>query len=245
MRVILASQRKLDPEAICTRVVSRLIEEFACVCITPDSPAWQDILQRGQRVGELRVYQGRGRVEKIVCASFSLATPALDCHSVSVFTDPQSPLPHLMLRTVHTGPNVELQLDLLPKRDLGVSLAYVDASYEPLSEVRSEIDEDPRFGPAELPRRLRSLLSPWSVAHLVDPADLLAAASYVDRYLSHWAALLKSDAPELQPAGELAARDAVNRQLLFSRGVDPSWEKLDRTLGREAVDQLLLALAGR
>jgi hypothetical protein len=244
MRVILASQRKLDSETICTRVVSRLIEEFACVCITPDSPAWQDILQRGQRVGELRVYQGRGRVQKVVCASYSLGNPALESHSVTVFSDPKSPLPHLLLRAVHTGPRVELLVDLLPKRDLAVSPAYMDRCYLPLSDLRSEVDVDSRFAPAPPSRRLSSLLSPWSAAFTLDPEHLVAAAAYVDGVLSHWAGLLKSDVPELQPSGDLAGRDASHRKLLFSRSLDPCWDKLDRLLGRDAVDQLLGALSG-
>jgi hypothetical protein len=243
MRVILASQRKIDPEAVCTRVVSRLIEEFACVCITPSSPAWQDILQADQRVGQLSIYQGRGRVQRIVSARFAVGSPALDSHHVAVFSAPTSPLPHLLLRAVHVGPRVELQLDLLPKRDLGVSLSYLDHCFAPLSEVRAELERDSRFSPVGITRRAQSFLSPWHVAHALDAADLLAAAEYVNHYVNHWANLLKSNAPELQADPTLAERDAVHRKLLFSRGVDTSWEALDQLLGRESVNQLLEAFA--
>jgi hypothetical protein len=120
----------------------------------------------------------------------------------------------------------------------------VDRCYLPLSDLRSEIDTDSGFSPAPLSRRLSSLLSPWSAAVTLDPEHLVSAAAYVDGVLSHWAGLLKSDAPELQATSELAGRDAAHRKLLFSRSVDPSWDKLDRLLGREAVDQLLGAMSG-
>ena len=244
MGVTSASQRKLDPEGIATKVVVRLIEELACVSITPDSPAWQDLIAQGKRVGELRVYRGRGRVQKIVCTSFSIGSPAVDSQSVIVLTEPSSPVPHLVLDSMHVGPRVSLHLDLLPKRDLGVSLAYLDRCYVPLSEVRGDLDADERFSAALLSRRLRSLLSPWNVAHTVDVADLDAAGVYVDRYVNHWAALIKSDAPELQSAPEIASRDVQHRRLLFSRGVDPVWDVLDRLLDRQAVDLLINALSG-
>jgi hypothetical protein len=243
MRVTLASQPKLDPEAICTRVVARLIEEVACVCITPDSPAWQDIVHLGKRVGELRVYRGRGRVQKIVSADLDIRSPAVDAHCVAVFTDPASPIPHLVLESVHIGTRVSVHLDLLPKRDLGVSLRYVDVCYEPLSGVRKELDRDTRFAPADLSRRARSLLSPWNVAHVVDASDVHAALGYIDRYVSHWAGLLKSDAAELRSAPELAARDAEQRKLLFRRGVDPVWDQLEHVVDAAAIEQLISAFA--
>jgi hypothetical protein len=243
MRVTLASRRELDPEGMCTRVVARLIEEFACVCITPESPAWQDIEVDGRPVGELRVYRGRGRVQKIVSFKYELAAPAVRAHSMAVLTEPASPVPHLWLDFAHTGPQVSVSFDLLPKCDLGVSLAYLDRCYGPLTEVRADLDEDGRFTPLRVSRRLRSLLSPWSVAHAVDPSDLDAATFYLDRFVTHWASLLRSNAPELQPSPAFVERDAEQRKLLFSRGVDPAWDRLDALLGGATVDALLAALS--
>ncbi len=244
MGVTASSQRKLDPEGIATKVIVRLIEELSCVAITPDSPAWQDIVSQGRRVGELRVYRGRGRVQKIVTCSFSVGSPTVDGQSVFVLTEPSSPVPHLVLDSTHTGPRVSFHLDLLPKRDLAVSLAYLDRCYVPLSEVRGDLDADARFSAAQLSRRLRSLLSPWNVAHTVDVADLSAAQCYVDRYVTHWASLLRSDAPEFEAAPDIAWRDVQHRQLLFRRGVDPFWDTLDRMLEPPAVDLLIAALSG-
>jgi hypothetical protein len=243
MRVSSASQRKLDPEAICTRVVARLIKEFACVYITPESPSWQDILHDGQRVGELRVYRGRGRVQKIVSYCFASGTPVVDAHSVFVFTQPTCPVPHLVLNSAHSGPRVSLRLDLLPKADLGVNQAYLDFCYGPLDALRGELDLDPRFTPIALSRRLVSQLSPWNIAHSLDADDFGAFSRYTDHYLSHWASLIASDAPELSSSPEASARDAVQRRLLFSRQIDQTWDKLDRLLGREQVDVLLAALS--
>ncbi len=235
--------RKLDPETVCTRVVARLIEEVACVDIAPDSPAWSDLQRGAETVGELRVYRGRGRVEKVVSSRFALAAPALDSHSVVVFTRPESPVPHFALDSVRVGARVHLYVDLLPKRDLSVSLAYLDLCYAALSDVHRELEQDLRFTPASAPLRQRALLSPWHALYTLDPADLDAAEAYVDRYVSHWAELLRGSAPELESAPDLAARDALYRKTRYSRAVDPTWSALDRAIGRKTVDQILAALS--
>lgn len=243
MSVTASSRRKLDPEGIATKVIVRLIEELSCVSITPDSPAWQDIVSQGRRVGELRVYRGRGRVQKIVTSSFAIGSPAVEGQSVFVLTDPSSPVPHFVLDSLQTGSRVTFHLDLLPKRDLAVSLPYLDRCYVPLSEVRADLDADARFAAAQLSRRLRSLLSPWNVAHTVDVNDLAVAQAFVDRYVTHWASLLRGDGKEFESAPEIAWRDVQHRQLLFRRGVDPLWDVLDGLLDRAAVDLMISALS--
>ncbi|MDB4974797.1 MAG: hypothetical protein JWN48_3138 [Myxococcaceae bacterium] len=235
--------RELDPETVCTRVVARLIEELGCVDIAPDSPVWRDLLHDGQIVGELRVYRGRGRVQKVVSSRFALTSPPMDSHSVVIFTHPDSPVPHFGLDSVRLDSRVHLYVDLLPKRDLAVSLDYLDRCYVPLTEVQRELEQDTRFTPSVAPLRHRALLSPWHALYTLDPADLGAAEQYVDRYISHWASLLRSDAPELQSAPELAPRDAAYRKTLYSREVDPAWGMLDRAIGHDAVDDILRALS--
>ncbi len=235
--------RKLDPETVCTRVVARLIELVACVDIAPDSPVWRDLERDRETIGELRVYRGRGRVEKVVSSRFALSAPSLDSHSVVVFTRPESPVPHFGLDSVRLGARVHLYVDLLPKRDLSVSLAYLERCYVPLSDVRRELEQDSRFTPSSAPLRQRAMLSPWHARYTLDPSDLDAAEDYVERYLSHWAALLRSSAPELDSAPELAARDALYRKTLYSRAADPVWSALDRTIGRKTVDEILAALS--
>lgn len=235
--------RKPDPETVCTRVVARLIEEMACVDIAPDSPVWFDLRNGPHTIGELRVYRGRGRVQKVVSSRFSLSAPSMDSHSVVVFTRPDSAVPHFGLDSVRLGSRVHLYVDLLPRRDLAVSLAYLDRCYVPLTDVRAELDRDPRFLPTGAPLRHRALLSPWHALVTHDPSDIDAAEEYVARYLSHWARLLHGQGPELESSPELAVRDAAYRKTLYSRSVDTSWGVLDRAIGREAVDQILAALA--
>jgi len=237
------SLRALDPETVCTRVVARLIEEIACVDIAPDSPVWSDLEQGGEVIGELRVYRGRGRVQKVVSSRYSLRAPLLDAHSVTVFTRPESAVPHFGLDSVRVGGEVHLYVDLLPKRDLAVSLPYLDRCYVPLSEVCNELEHDARFSPAPVSHRHRALLSPWHALYTLAPSDLHAADSYVDRYVTHWASLLRSSAPELDSSPELAARDIVFRKTFFSRAVDPTWATRDRTIGRETVDRILAVLS--
>jgi hypothetical protein len=236
--------RELDPETVCTRVVARLIKELGCVDIAPDSPVWRDLLHDGQNVGELRVYRGRGRVQKVVSSRFALASPVMDSHSVVIFTQPDSPVPHFGLDSVRLDSRVHLYVDLLPKRDLAVSLDYLDRCYVPLSDLQRELEQDPRFTSSVAPLRHRALLSPWHALYTLDPTDLGAAEDYVDRYVSHWASLLASNAPELRTDPTLIERDAEYRKTLYSREVDPAWSMLDRAIGRDAVDDILAALSG-
>lgn len=237
------SLRTLDPESICTRVVARLIEEIACVDIAPDSPVWCDLKRADDVLGELRVYRGRGRVQKVVSSRYALSSPTVDAHSVVVFTRPESPVPHFSLDSVRVGCEVHLYVDLLPKRDLAVSLAYLDCCYLPLSALCGELEHDVRFTRAPLSLRHRALLSPWHALYTLKPGDLEAAEAYVGRFLSHWATLLHSNAHELDSSPELATRDIAFRRAYFSRAVDPSWASRDRLLGRDIVDQILAALS--
>jgi hypothetical protein len=235
--------RKLDPETVCTRVVARLINELACVDIAPDSPAWSDLMHESEIVGELRVYRGRGRVQKVVSSRFALSDPAMDSHSVVVFTQPDCPVPHFGLDSVQLDSRVHLYVDLLPKRDLGVSLDYLDRCYVPLSDTRRELEQDARFTPSVAPLRQRALLSPWHALYTLDPSDLGAAETYVERYLTQWASLLRSDDAALASSPDVAERDRLYRQTLYSREVDPAWGMLDRVIGRSTVDDILAALS--
>lgn len=241
--VVKPSLRALDPEMVCTRVVARLIEEIACVHIAPDSPVWSDLRRGDAVIGELRVYRGRGRVQKVVSLRYALCSPSLDAHSVVVFTQPESGVPHFELDSVRTGSRVALRVDLLPKRELASSPAYLERCYAPLSELRGELQRDVRFTPAPLPARQRALLSPFHALYTLDASDLHAAANYVDRYVTHWASLLHGTSPELDASPELAARDLAFRRDYFSRAVDPSWKARERAIGRESVDQILAALS--
>ncbi len=241
----MTSERKLDPEAICTRAMARLIEQIGCVDIAPDSPAWEDITQQGKRVGELRVYRGRATVEKVVSAHFRLEAPAIDSCMMVVFTRPESPVPHFVLDVVRFGERASFHVDLLPKRDLGVCLSYVDLCFSPLSEVLEDITRDARFAPGTAPLRQRALLSPWMALFTHAPNELEAARSYVDRYFAHWCGLLRSDSPLLARDAALTARDEAQRKLVFGRELDPVWGMLDRALGAPAVDRLLQVLTER
>jgi hypothetical protein len=176
-RVTQTTDKELDPEMVCTRVMARLIEDIGCVAIAPDSPAWSDLGQEGPaRSGELRVYRGRGRVQKIVSSCLSLPPSAhthgnaqpvprqpgsIDSHSLFVLTQPESPVPHLLLDIARRGERVSVHVDLLPKRDLAISHDYLERCYEPLSAVRQQIDQEASFTPGLLSLRQRALLSPW------------------------------------------------------------------------------------
>lgn len=255
------TDKELDPEMVCTRVMARLIEDIGCVAIAPDSPAWSDLGQEGpNRSGELRVYRGRGRVQKIVSSCLSLPPSeahahgagrthkgprqpgSIDSHSLFVLTQPESPVPHLLLDIARRGERVSVHVDLLPKRDLAVSNDYLERCYEPLSAVRAQVDLETSFTPGLLSLRQRAMLSPWGALFSLAPADLQTAEPIIARYLAHWASLLRSDAVELSERPELATRDSRQRRLLFTRAMDPNWDLLDKTIGSSSVDRILAAL---
>ncbi len=194
-------------------------------------------------MGELRVYRGRGVIEKVVNAHFKLETPALESYMVTVFTRPESPIPHFVLDVVRFGPQASFHVDLLPKRDLGVSLPYVDRCFAPLSQIRADLEADGRFAAGSAPLRQRALMSPWMALYTHAPDQLEVARSYVDRYFAHWSSLLTNHDPLLAPDATLAPRDAEQRRLVFSRELDPVWGTLDKTLGKSTVDLLLAALS--
>ncbi len=238
-----STEKKLDPELVCTRVMARLIEDVGCVVIAPDSPAWSDLGAQGAaRAGELRVYRGRGRVQKIVSSHLSPGAAGVDSHTLVVLTHPESPVPHLVLDTVRDGGGVTVHVDLLPKRDLAVSPDYLERCFEPLTQTRREVEEEARFAAGRTSPRRRALLSPWGALFTLDLRHLQVAEAIIDRYLDHWAELLRSSAAELSAAPELAARDHAHRRLLFSRAADPIWLRLDHAIGSASVDRILAAL---
>jgi hypothetical protein len=237
------TEKALDPELACTRVMARLIEDIGCVAITPDSPVWSDLGSGGpQRAGELRVYRGKGRVQRIVSSCLRSSAPALDSHTLVVLTRPDCPVPHLLIDIARDAQRVHVHLDLIPKRELAVSPDYIERCYEPLSKAHHQIDDESRFVKTRIALRQRALLSPWGSVFSVAAHELATAEPFVDRYLDHWATLLRSDAKELATSSEIAARDLFHRRLLFSRDNDPLWRMLDGAIGKSSVDQILAAL---
>ena len=237
------TEKALDPELACTRVMARLIEDIGCVAITPDSPVWSDLGSGGpQRAGELRVYRGKGRVQRIVSSCLRSSAPALDSHTLVVLTRPDSPVPHLLIDIARDAQRVHVHLDLIPKRELAVSPDYIERCYEPLSKAHHQIDDESRFVKTRIALRQRALLSPWGSLFSVASHELATAEPFVDRYLDHWATLLRSDAKELATSSEIAARDLFHRRLLFSRDNDPLWRMLDGAIGESSVDRILAAL---
>jgi hypothetical protein len=239
------TDKKLDPELVCTRVMARLIEDVGCVVIAPDSPAWSDLgVQGAERAGELRVYRGRGRVQKIVSSHLNLGPAGVDSHTLVVLTHPESPVPHLVLDTAREGSRTTVHVDLLPKRDLAVSPDYLARCFEPLSEARQQVEDEALFAPSRTSFRQRALLSPWGAHFALESRHLQAAEAIIGSYLSHWVELLRSGAAELNAAPELAARDQLHRRIVFSRAADPVWSTLDRAIGSQSVDSILAALTG-
>lgn len=236
----------VDPETICTRVVSRVIEQLGRLDIAPDSPKWETLRGGQGNVGELRTYRGRRGVQHVVCAHLNPPAPPMDSHMAVVFTDPGSPVPHLVVDAVAFGERASFHVDLLPKVDLGVSPAYLAHCFAPLDGLVARMAEDGRLTPGTVPLGQQALLTPWSATYQVAPADLPVAMEYTQAYFDHWSSLLTGAWPaaatdEVDP--QIAAgRSAKLRASLFSRAVDPVWGMLDRALSPAIVDRLLAVL---
>ena len=236
----------VDPEAICTRVVSRVIEQLGRLDIAPDSPHWEALEGPKGNVGELRRYRGRRGVQDVVGAHLAPGVPPLDSHMVVVFTDPESPVPHLVVDSVVFGEQASFHVDLLPKADLAESPHYLAHCFAPLDALKERMEEDERLVAGKVPLAQQALLTPWSATYQVAPANLALAMEYTQAYFDHWSSLVTEPWPtqvEAEVSGEGAARRSrALRRRLFSRDVDPVWSMLDRAIGSESVDRLLAAL---
>jgi nucleoside-diphosphate-sugar epimerase len=205
----------------------------------------------GQRIGEFRVFTGPDGT-RVVYSALAIDDFGMDTHQVYAFTSPNSPVPHLFLDTA-ISPNTEgtfhFGVDLVSRLDLAASLDYTEAVYQPLTEVRAEALATPGVMPVPSLGPLQwSIRSPWMVAAIVNPEDLVKLQSVVDGYVDQWLHLMKDGLSEAALADaawqNLAERDARNRAAIFSPRTNPVWTLLDRLVGDEAAQamrNLLLA----
>ncbi|MFJ4617128.1 hypothetical protein [Streptomyces sp. NPDC088812] len=200
-------------------------------------------------VGSVRCFHGDGPVASVVRISLVVPPVGLDSHMVFAFGAADGPLPHFTLDAVRTGDAYAFHLDLVQRTDLAPHPAYTDRVYGPLTEHHAHAEALPGLSPAHIGPRQRSLMSPWMLVHRADEAALTAIGPVAAAYLDHWLALaadFPAEAAEEVKATDLADRDRRVRALLFSREIDPVWDRVDRLLGAPTTDALrALLITGR
>ncbi|MEV6278896.1 hypothetical protein [Nocardia sp. NPDC051832] len=186
-------------------------------------------------VGRLRVLRG-APIEKAVTVDLVVPQIGLDSHMIFAFTGSDSAVPHFTLDSVKAPEYHAMHLDLIPRADLAINLAYLDAVFLPLTPLLEDAWQLEGVAPAAIGPRQRAMMSPWMVVCRATEDAFRALDSTVDDYLAHWLTLVDKGVPAVE--ADLAARDRANRANLFSPEVDPVWAQVTRLLGAEQAERV-------
>lgn len=194
----------------------------------------------GADVGKVRIFRGEP-LERVVIISLAVDRIGLDAHTLFAFTPPESALPHFTVEAVLAGSMCTLHLGLLPRVDLGASVAYLERVLQPLTSAYEVARGLAGFQPAQMSLRQYALMSPWNLGLRGDAPRLAELLPAVDDYVGHWLALLTGGLPAeavtASPA-QLRERDRLNREAIFNPETDPVWRQMDRLLGVELSGRL-------
>lgn len=194
-----------------------------------------------ETLGAARVFCGN-RVTKMVYIGLTFPPASLDSHMIYAFTAPESPIPHFTLDAVLAGDHFAFHLDLIPRVDLGMNLAYIDAVHHPLTGEFEAVKQIDGLSPAQITPRQCALMSPWMLAYRADERAFARIQEPVGIYLEHWFNLVEHGlSPELNADFEpayLAERDRRNRAAIFNPAVDPVWSQVERLIGAEVGARL-------
>ncbi|MFE9581518.1 hypothetical protein ACFYO1_34435 [Nocardia sp. NPDC006044] len=192
-------------------------------------------------VGRLRVFHGEP-IDKLVAVDLVVPAIGLDSHMIFAFTPPDSAVPHFTLDSVRSAEYHAMHLDLIPRTDLAVHLAYLDAAFLPLTPLLEAAWRIEGVSAAAVGPRQRAMMSPWMVVCRATDTAFQTLGATVDDYLQHWLTLVDKGVPAVD--GDLAARDRANRANLFSPEVDPVWAQVTRLLGDEQAERVRTELLG-
>ena len=212
-------------------------------------------------VGGLRVWDGGdGPIKKMVYIGVTVEAIGMDSHMIFAFTQPDSLVPNFTLDSVFStlppgmdpimpegGTTYAFHLDLIPCVDLGVNLPYMEKCFIPLTDIQKECQSAEGVIPAMLSPAQNAIMSPWMLAQRVNSDDNYEAAVFpsADKYLNHWFDLVDNGIDDVASdviAGDPAEREKRNRALIFSRELDPVWQKIDMMVGAETSDYMITVL---
>ena len=238
------------PAALCHGTLDTLVERGNLTEVTaPDGgpviALTSSAFGEPMSVGEARVFRG-DTIAKAVYVGIVVPQIGMDSHMVFAFAPADSPVPHFTLDSVHAGGHHAFHLDLIQRVDVGTHMVYNDWAHTPLTSTFQKVLEMDGLTKAELEPRQLSVMSPWMLASRIDEAAFGNLDEPVRGYLEHWFSLVESPVPDAVAADiadtDLAARDARNRGLLFSRDVDKVWNQIERLLGPEQTEAVRLLL---
>lgn len=227
--------------------LSQLVQRLRLTEVENAGGAWLPLISQASiaqgRIGQVRVFRGAAIAQLVSC---TIVVPAigLDSHMLFAFTDTESAVPHFTIDSVRNGADYAFHLDLIPRVDLAVELAYMDEVFAPLSECWKAHRALAGLKPALLDPRQYAVMSPWMLVNRADEAAFRATFAAVQAYLDHWFVLLERGvaAPVIASAAQRAARDAAHRGVLFNPDVDKVWTQIAPLIGADAVSQLLTLL---
>ena len=78
--------------------------------------------------GEARLYCG-DKISKVLTCSITAPAIGLDSHMLFAFTPSGGAIPHFTVDSVQAGDHMAFHLDLIPRLDLAIHLAYMDWAF--------------------------------------------------------------------------------------------------------------------
>ena len=193
-------------------------------------------------IGQARVFRGPPLLQ-LVTSTIVVPPIQLDSHMLFAFTPATSPVPHFTLDSVKAGANHAFHLDLIPRLDLGAQLAYMDECFTPLTQAYEQGEAMDGLSKAQLSPRQRAIMSPWMLAKRATAEAFAGIDELVSAYLEHWFQLVEQGVSAAALGGirpeELAARDRLNKAIIFNREVDKVWDQITPLVGAEAANAQL------
>ena len=186
----------------------------------------------------MRVFEADGGL-RIVATTLAVRERGVVTCMIFAFTAADSAVPHFTLDCGQRPDGYAFHLDLVPRVELATHLTYMDALFEPLSEVYAEGSATAGLSATGTSRRQIALMSPWMILHQADEAAFRAIEPTVEAYADHWLALVRDGVPAEVLATikdtDLAAHDAAVRANLFNPSVDPVWGRVHAMIGDDAA----------
>lgn len=232
------------------QTVTRIVDKLGLKEVTAaDGGAYLPLISHAPMaqgaVGGVRVFKGAGICQLVTC---TIVVPAigLDSHMLFAFTDTEGAVPHFTVDSVRNGADYAFHLDLIPRLDLAVELAYMDEVFAPLTEQFKQHRELPGLKPAQIDPRQYAVMSPWMLVNRADEAAFRSTFAAVEAYLSHWFTVLERGVSatalgDTTPA-QRAKRDDGHRGVLFNPEVDKVWKQITPLIGAEAVAKTIALL---
>ena len=192
------------------------------------------------RCGQVRVFESPHIYRVVTC---TLVAPAihLDSHMVFAFADSDSAMPHFTLDSVKASDHFAFHLDLIPRVDLGGRRLFKKWAFAPLNALYETSYDIEGLTRAHISPLQNAIMSPWMLVHRASEEAFTRIDPLVDGYINHWLSLVKSGVPKnisnQHEKAYLAARDKVNKSLIFDPEIDKVWNQIRGLIGEDAVEE--------